>query len=104
VRELENVIERALVLNTSHVIEPDDLPESVLEKDPPPEVATAKYHAAIKNLKKDLILRALEESSGNFTEAAHTLGVHPNYLHRLIRNLNLRETLRTPPSGVRAQF
>ncbi len=26
--------------------------------------------------------------------AARLLGVHPNYLHRLIRNLNLKPTLR----------
>jgi DNA-binding protein Fis len=35
----------------------------------------------------------MEQSSGNYTEAARLLGLHPNYLHRLIRNLNLRPTL-----------
>ena len=38
VRELENAIERALVMSASDVIQPEDLPESVLEKDPPPGV------------------------------------------------------------------
>ena len=36
VRELENAIERALVLGVSETIRPEDLPESVLEKDPAP--------------------------------------------------------------------
>jgi hypothetical protein len=37
---------------------------------------------------------------GNYVEAAASLGVHPNYLHRLIRNLGLKdeinEVLREP--------
>jgi len=104
VRELENAIERALVLSPSDAIRPEDLPESVLEKDPPPGMAAAKYHAAVKDLKKQLILTALEEASGNYTEAARILGVHANYLHRLIRNLDLKESVRSSPdarSGIR---
>src|SRR5579872_536380 len=92
VRELENTIERALVLSTSEVILPEDLPESLLERDVP-DAVNAKYHAAVKDLKKQLILHALDESKGNYTEAAKSLGVHPNYLHRLIRNLNLKEKI-----------
>ena len=95
VRELENLIERALVLNASDTIQPEDLPEPILEKDPPPAIATARYHATIKETKKQLILNALSESKGNYTEAAHRLGVHPNYLHRLIRNLDLKESIRS---------
>ena len=93
VRELENVIERALVLGTSDMILPEDLPESLLEREPAPGVDEAKYHAALKDLKKKLIRNAIEEAGGNFTEAARSLGVHPNYLHRLIRNLEIRESL-----------
>ena len=97
-RELENAIERALVLSPSEAIRPEDLPESLLEKDPPPGMAAAKYHAALKDLKKQLILTALEEAKGNYTEAARILGVHANYLHRLIRNLDLKESVRSSPS------
>ncbi len=91
VRELENVIERALVLGSSEDILPEDLPENLLERDPAPGVGEAKYHAAVKDLKKRLIQNALEEAKGSPTEAAKALGVHPNYLHRLIRNLDLKE-------------
>jgi transcriptional regulator of acetoin/glycerol metabolism len=44
----------------------------------------------VKESKKDLILKAIREAGGNYTEAARLLGIHPNYLHRLIRNLNLK--------------
>ncbi len=46
-------------------------------------------------MKKQLILTALEEAKGNYTEAARILGVHANYLHRLVRNLNLRTSMRS---------
>jgi DNA-binding NtrC family response regulator len=97
VRELENAIERALVLGVSDAIRPEDLPESFWERDPAPGMPEAKYHRAVKQLKKQLILSALEEAKGNYTEAAHTLGVHANYLHRLIRNLDLRSSIRSLP-------
>jgi Nif-specific regulatory protein len=94
VRELENAIERALVLGSSEMILPEDLPESLLERDPAPEMTEAKYHAAVKELKKQLILDAVEQTQGSYAEAARILGVHPNYLHRLIRNLELKESLK----------
>jgi DNA-binding NtrC family response regulator len=94
VRELENAIERALVLGSSDMILPEDLPESLLEPSPAPDMTEAKYHAALKELKKQLIRDAVEQTQGSYAEAARLLGVHPNYLHRLIRNLDIKESLR----------
>jgi DNA-binding NtrC family response regulator len=101
VRELENAIERALVMGASDEVLPEDLPESLLEVESESGGSAAKYHAAVKELKKRLIQDALEEAKGNYTDAAKLLGVHPNYLHRLIRNLELKQSLRTgsPPRG-----
>ena len=93
VRELENAIERALVMGAPEMVLLEDLPESLLEHDAPPEVTEGKYHASVKELKKELILEAVEQTHGNYAEAARHLGVHPNYLHRLIRNLGLKDTL-----------
>jgi transcriptional regulator with GAF, ATPase, and Fis domain len=98
VRELENAIEHAMVLSLSDVIQPEDLPESILEKGLTPSTEGAKYHSQVKELKKQLILDALEETKRNYTEAAHVLGVHVNYLHRLIRNLDLKDALHSPPN------
>jgi transcriptional regulator with GAF, ATPase, and Fis domain len=95
VRELENAIERAVVLGTTDRILPEDLPEAVLETDPPPDTSTAlKYHEAVTHTKRQIILDAMTQAKGNYTEAAKLLGVHPNYLHRLITNLNLRDELK----------
>ncbi|HKS26577.1 MAG TPA: helix-turn-helix domain-containing protein, partial [Pyrinomonadaceae bacterium] len=95
VRELENAIERAVVLGSSEQILPEDLPEAVLETSASPKGAQpAQYHEAVRQVKKQLILDAMEQSDGNFTEAAKILGVHPNYLHRLIRNMDLKDELK----------
>jgi transcriptional regulator of acetoin/glycerol metabolism len=75
------------------MVQLEDLPESLLEQSPPEEIQEGKYHAGVKELKKQLILDAVVQTRGNYVEAAGILGVHPNYLHRLIRNLGLKEEL-----------
>ncbi len=97
VRELENAIEHAIVLGASDEIRPEDLPESLLERQADKPAGT-KYHSAISELKKRLIREALADANGSYTEAAKALGVHPNYLHRLIRNLQMKDELRDQES------
>jgi Nif-specific regulatory protein len=93
VRELENAIERALVMGSSDMILMEDLPESLLEQSTAEEVNEGKYHARLKEHKKRLIVDAVEQTGGNYVEAAGVLGVHPNYLHRLIRHLQLKDEI-----------
>jgi len=91
VRELENAIERAVVLGSTNVILPEDLPEALLEKPAAsPGSPATRYHEGVLEAKKQMILKAVEQAGGQYTEAARLLGVHPNYLHRLMRNLNLK--------------
>jgi transcriptional regulator with GAF, ATPase, and Fis domain len=90
VRELENAIERAVVLGTTELIVPEDLPEIVLEKKSIPGVQITEYHQAVKETKRQLVLQAFEDAGGSYAKAARILGMHPNNLHRLIRNLDLR--------------
>jgi len=96
VRELENAIERAVVLGSADLILPEDLPEVVLERAQPAHGAgtVSPFHDTVREAKKNVILAAVEQAGGNYTEAARMLGLHPNYLHRLIRNLNMKPLLR----------
>ena len=71
---------------------PDDLPEALLEVQPV-ERSAVKYQDRINQLKKQLIIDAVAQTKGNYTEAAKLLGLHPNYLHRLIRNLDIKAEL-----------
>jgi two-component system, NtrC family, response regulator HydG len=90
VRELENAIERAVVLGSTELILPEDLPESILEETAAAGEPVNALHDGIREAKKTLIERAIEQADGNYTEAARNLGVHPNHLFRLIRTLNLK--------------
>src|ERR1700692_4174463 len=99
VRELANAIERALVMGSSDAVLLEDLPESLLEQESPAEMHEGKYHASVKELKKQLIADAVEQTRGNYVEAAAILGVNPNYLHRLIRNLGLKGGLQHRRGG-----
>jgi DNA-binding NtrC family response regulator len=80
------------VLGTTEWILPEDLPEALLE------IQTGKsktgYHEAVVQSKKEILLRAVEQAENNHNEAARRLGIHPNYLLRLIKNLNLSEQLK----------
>ena len=92
VRELENVIERAVVLGESDQVRVEDLPESVLETALPSDLAGA-YQASVGDAKRECILRAWTEAGGDYKIAAANLGLHPNSLLRLVRNLRLRDIL-----------
>jgi len=93
IRELGNAIERAVVLGSSDLILPEDLPEAVLETRPRTGISVSTYYEAIMEAKRQLILRALDQANGNYVETARLLGMHVNYLHRLIKNLNLKEAI-----------
>lgn len=96
VRELENAIERAVVLGTTEQILADDLPEAVVEAEATVSAETpSSYHELVVQTKKRMITDAMKQANGNYTAAAKILNLHPNYLHRLIRNLNMKDELKT---------
>jgi Nif-specific regulatory protein len=94
IRELENAIERAVVLGSSEMLLAEDLPEGLLERNLPAGDKPTLFHDAVNQTKREVILKAFEGAAGNYTETAKLLGLHPNYLHRLIRNLDLKPELK----------
>jgi transcriptional regulator with GAF, ATPase, and Fis domain len=90
VRELGNAIERAVVLGSTETILPEDLPEALLEAAPATGSASEGFAEALKQAKKQIVLRALDAAGGSYVEAAMMLRIHPNNLHRLIRNLGIK--------------
>ena len=92
VRELENAMQRAVVLGSGGEILPEDLPESILEAAQPAELAGA-YQRTVVDAKRDSILEAYRQAGGDYKGAAKLLGIHPNYLLRLVRTLDLKEAV-----------
>ena len=92
VRELSNAVERAAVLSAGPLVRPEDLPEALVEGPASrSDEALPPYHEAVNRAKQQVVSAALAQSRGNVTEAARLLGLHPNYLHRLLNQLGLRE-------------
>jgi transcriptional regulator with PAS, ATPase and Fis domain len=89
VRELSNAIERAVVLGTSETIEAEDLPED-LHSDTV-EASARGFHARVAAAKRSMIREALDQNRGSVAAAARALDLQVTYLHRLIRNLGLRD-------------
>jgi transcriptional regulator with GAF, ATPase, and Fis domain len=99
VRELEHAMERALVLGASDKVLPEDLPSEILES-APGEPNSSSFQSVVKEQKKQVVQKAMQQSNGNYIEAAKLLGIHPNSLLRLIRNLNLKGSFPEPqPRG-----
>ena len=93
VRELENAIERAVVLGSSDMVGVDDLPRRVIDSAESTNAAGATYYELVNDAKRQIIMKAMEQSRGNYTEAAKALEIHPNNLHRIIRGLDLKAAL-----------
>ena len=95
IRELENVIERALVLTEGERISLEDLPEAV--RRPAPEGPggmsvdsddlSVKRHGA--KLERHLIERALDRTGGNKTQAAELLELSPRALRYKIQEYGI---------------
>jgi len=74
-------------------IRSEDLPEAMLEEQASGGVA-ALYHNTLNQTKKQLVITAMHDAKGSYMEAARLLGIHPKYLHRLIKNLDLKPDLK----------
>src|SRR3954471_23895826 len=95
VREMENALERALVLSEEEEIGPESLPEGVqraVAPEPVPsqlEPSDLSVKRAQRVLEADLIRRALERTGGNRTRAAEMLELSPRALLYKIREYGL---------------
>ena len=55
---------------------------------------TTRYHDALEETRREVILRALKQAGGVYTEAAKLLGIHPVHLHRLMRGMHLKSEIK----------
>jgi nitrogen regulation protein NR(I) len=119
IRELENVMERAILFADGGEITPEELPDQVRRtpadadaplsdsQRPDARSASSVERASVapigplkeiirqhtETLEKDLITRALEETGGNVTQAARKLAISRKSLQNKMKELKLREGL-----------
>jgi len=87
IRELENIIERAISFANSPEILPSDLPPHLLQAPSQKIAPKLKLRAALADIERELIWSALQRSGGNITKAAGELGIHRQQLQRKIKEL-----------------
>jgi two-component system response regulator AtoC len=107
IRELENVIERAVLFCDGVELRLSDLPaeiQRIEERRPdmpsvrPPRVSSSvtdglkeQVKAAMSRLERELIVKALEQTGGNVTHAARLLKISRKGLQLKMKELGLRE-------------
>jgi len=93
IRELENTIERIIILSAGQTIEVDDLPAEVRAG----ATAAVRSHAfelpeqgiELEEVEMDLLRQALERSGGNTAKAAKLLGLSPKVFEARVQRLGL---------------
>ena len=116
IRELENVIERAVLFCDGDALRPVDLPSELGTRTPEPPLAAPapktlappspaatdglkeQVKAAMSRLERELIVKALEQTGGNVTHAARLLKISRKGLQLKMKELGLRERDERPES------
>lgn len=96
IRELENCIERAMIMTEGEVITPESLPKAIYSNPPPQPVPTFNLSDTSLSIKEhsrhieiELIRRALEKTKGNRTRAAKLLEISHRALLYKLKDYNL---------------
>ena len=103
IRELENVVERALVLGTGDVLSVESLPESIRRQRPPRGVdlelpeAGLDLDATLDQIERRLLEKALERTKGVQTRAAELLHLSFRQFRYKLQKHNLGRSRDVPP-------
>jgi transcriptional regulator with PAS, ATPase and Fis domain len=90
VRELENIIERAISFANSQELLPADLPPALRQKSSEREQPLPqRLRDALNAFEKETIAKALIESGGNISRAATALGIYRQQLQRKIKEYRI---------------
>ena len=91
IRELENIIERCVVVISKDIIESKDLPIYITENSNALIELGSKLDDVVDSAERDAIVKVLIENSGNRTKASEVLGISRRSLHRKIIKYNIEE-------------
>jgi DNA-binding NtrC family response regulator len=90
VRELENIIERAISFSNTPELLRTDLPAFLLQQTPVRQrPISMRLRDALSTFEKETITAALSECSGNISRAASTLGIYRQQLQRKIKQYKI---------------
>jgi two-component system, NtrC family, response regulator AtoC len=86
VRQLENVVERAVALNTSGVFDIEDLPEEIQQFRRTSSIIGDQPWLSLEQMEDRYIHEVIEATQGNISRAAEILGIDRRTLYRKLEN------------------
>jgi two-component system nitrogen regulation response regulator NtrX len=90
VRELKNTIERVVIMHGKQKVAAEDLPALGGEEPPASSYRFPSFKEATDAYQREFIQRKLEESDGNISKAAETMGVDRSHLYRRMKALGIQ--------------
>ena len=90
VRELKNIMERAVILSRGDMITSSDLPDNMKNREMKKAVVTGNLQKRVEELEISLIRDALDRTSGVQTKAAELLGISERNLRYKIKKYGLK--------------
>ena len=92
VRELENIIERAVVISRGPVLSRGDLPfpDAPCETESDPEPQEGSLREALETLERQMVQDALEKAGFNQSQAAKLLGLNERMLRYKLKKYGLK--------------
>src|SRR5512144_388345 len=100
VRELENAIERAVLVAKGSEITPNDLPESLREETSAPTEFVFPPHRTLAEIEKMAILQTLQRTNWNKQEAAQILGLYRPTLYSKMKKHEIRDAGKSARTSV----
>jgi len=90
IRELENVVENAILLNKDHKITADTINENIKRSNTNnPNSKENNKAVPLMDLEKEALLRALKDVNGNISKASKILGIDRSTLYRKIKKYKI---------------
>lgn len=100
IRQLENAVERAVVLSDESEIEPRHLPRSLMMGQRPGDELPQVPGATLRELERFAILKTLEHVGGSTSKAARILGISPRKIQYRLNEYRDAESADDGPTVV----
>jgi len=89
IRELQNIVERAVLLADGETVTRDHLPREVVGEEPTPEASGTE--SSLWGYEKAMIVKALRESGWNQSKAARNLGISRDNLRYRVKKYDIKK-------------
>jgi two-component system response regulator HydG len=91
IRELQNVVERAVALCTNSMVEVEDLPDEIRRHSPEDDMIVLPVGSSMEEIERQAIVQTLRKTGGDKELTARLLGIGLATLYRRLKEMDLKE-------------